>query len=465
MFSGQDVAECAAASTAASGAGVIACCQYKYGPAAAVRDPGGAWGEPSELTDDDGGSVGALTTAVSDRGDAIVLFTRSRGRQLRLSAVRRTPGATFGEPEVVAGPFRLSFDPSRPVLDSFQAAMTADGETIVLYEVPEGDHAGPRRNTVDVMVVTAPSGGRFGAPQKLAAMPRLSRSSLAVAADGHAVVALTDATSILAAERAPGRPFGTPVRVAAHQDPVGARTRVALDAAGRASIAWSGIAFGGVTAVTRAPSGAFSAPVALAPAVRRLPVEVLLVADGGFSYPIPAGGWYFGGADIHTGLDAGGAWVSWDSPQTAGRRSATPPPRSPRSRSTARPPRRRRSAGGSRTRATSPASRSTDGSPALMWVDDRGRLRLATEGARPPPRRCPTCRSARPLKTALGSRDKLRLPIRCSGPCEVRGQILGRLGHGRVGSRSTRGGEGTLVIDGYDVLHRAAPARAGPRRR
>ena len=91
VFSGPDVTECAAASTAASGAGVIACCQYAYGPAAAVREPGGAWGEPSELTDDDGGEVRALTTAVSERGDAIVLFTRGRGNELRLSA--RAPGA------------------------------------------------------------------------------------------------------------------------------------------------------------------------------------------------------------------------------------------------------------------------------------------------------------------------------------------------------------------------------------
>ena len=299
--------------------------------------------------------------------------------------------------------------------------MTADGETIVLYEVPEGDHAGPRRNTVDVMVVTAPSGGRFGAPQKLAAMPRLSRSSLAVAADGHAVVALTDATSILAAERAPGRPFGTPVRVAAHQDPVGARTRVALDAAGRASLAWSGIAFGGVTVVTRAPSGTFSAPVALAPAVRHLPLEVLLVAGGGFSYPVPAGGWYFGGADVATGLDAGGAWVAWDSPQqangvpyTAAALATLPLDGSPATTQTV---------GGRLSDARDVARvRLADGSPALTWVDDRGRLRLATEGS-PSAAPLPVVRAGAPLKTALGSRDKLRVPIRCGGPCDVRGQI------------------------------------------
>src|SRR5262245_14816376 len=42
-FSGQDVGECPAASIAASGAGVIACCRYSYQLAAAVREPGGAW--------------------------------------------------------------------------------------------------------------------------------------------------------------------------------------------------------------------------------------------------------------------------------------------------------------------------------------------------------------------------------------------------------------------------------------
>ena len=392
-FGGPDVAECASAATAASGAGVIVCCQYGYQPAAAIREPGGAWGEPFKLDDDDLGPADALATAVSERGDAIVLLTRSRGRELRLSAARRLPGAAFGALEVVAGPFRLQRDPTQPVLGSFQAAMTADGETIVLYELHEREHAGPRRNTVDLMVVTAAAGGRFGAPQKLATMPRLSRASLALAPDGHAIVSLTDKTSIRAAERAPGERFGAPVRVAALTDPVGARTRVALDAAGRASIAWTGVAFGGVTAVTRASSGAFAKPVALAPAVRRLPVDVALVMDGGLSYDVPAGGWYFGGADIHTGLDAGSAWVSWESPQTtrgfryyAAAFATLPFDGSPATTQTV----------GGQTEDAREVTRVTltDGAPALMWVDaDPG---CASPPKAPPPqsRHYPTCRSA-----------------------------------------------------------------------
>src|SRR5215218_6359272 len=59
-FRGPDVAECASAATAASGAGVIVCCQYGYQPAAAIREPGGAWGTPFKLDVDDRGPAGGL---------------------------------------------------------------------------------------------------------------------------------------------------------------------------------------------------------------------------------------------------------------------------------------------------------------------------------------------------------------------------------------------------------------------
>ena len=457
VFTNPDAAECPAASTAASGAGVIACCQYAYGATAAIREPGGTWGMPSELAKDDGGPVRALETAVSERGDAIVLFTRALGNELRLSAVRRTPGAAFGAPELVAGPFRLTPDVTVPVLDSFQAVMTADGETVVMYELPEDVHARPRRNTVDVMVVTAPAGGRFGAPQRLGVMPRLSHAWLAVAPDGHALVSLTDATSIRAAARAPGQRFSAPVRVASLADPVGARTRVALDATGRAAIAWSGIAFGGVAAATRAPSGVFATPVALAPAVRRLPVEVALVMDGGLSYDVPAGGWYFGGAGIQTGVDASGAWVSWESPQAIGgfRYNAAalatlPFDGSPATTQTV----------GGRTADAREVTRLTltDGAPTLMWLDDQSRLHLATEGVQTATTSLPEVEVGRPLKTALTSRDKLRLPVRCSGPCELRGQLLGD-SDTDASLTLEHGGKGTLVIDSFSSF--IAPRRPG----
>ena len=70
----------------------------------------------------------------------------------------------------------------------------------------------------------------------------------------------------------------------------------------------------------------------------------------------------------------------------------------------------------------------------------------------------PDVQVGRPLKTALTSRDKLRLPIRCSGPCEVRGRLLGH-SDTDVSLTLEHGGEGTLVIDAYTSF--IAPRRPG----
>lgn len=372
---------------------------------------------------------------------------------LRLLAVRRAPGGTFGEPELLDGPFEGE-------VRSLQAGLTAEGEAIVLWEAPERFDAVPLRNTVDVMIAIAPAGGRFGAPVKLAEMPRLSHASLAVAPDGHALVALADATLVRAAEREPGGAFGAPVPVVAHKDPVGVETRAALDGAGRAAIAWTGVAFGGVSAVTRAAPGAFSAPVALAPAVRRLPYDAFLLQSGGLSYELPAGGWYFGGAEIQTGLDPSGAWVTWDQPRVAsGHRydaaavatlgfDGTPAVTQTAGTATA-------SAGEPRRVAL------PDGTPGLMWIDyrddDHFRLRLATEGAPVSPAP-PEVRVGRPLKTALGVKDKLRLPVRCSGPCEIRAEVVGSSWFDAL-LLLERGGSGTLVLESYGQP--IAPQRPG----
>ncbi|WP_028062605.1 hypothetical protein [Solirubrobacter soli] len=457
-FDTPPVPDCGSASISASGSGVIACCNFREGPAAAVREPGGAWSEPSELAEEGYAGVIALATAVSERGDALVMysaesFSRDDRGAVRLYAVRRSPGGGFGEPESLGGPYG---DDVR----GLQAGLTAEGEAIVLWETPDDFDAVPRRNTVDLMVATAPAGGRFGAPVKLATMPRLSHASLAVAPDGHALVALADATTVRVAERAPGGAFGASVPVVAHKDPVGASTRAALDGAGRAAIAWTGVAFGGVGAVTRAAPGAFSAPVSLAPAVRRLPYDAFLLQDGGLTYDIPAGGWWFGGAEIQTGLDPSGAWVTWDQPQAArgpfhdlAAVATLPFDGSPALTQTAGTP---TASAGEPRRVALP-----DGTPGLMWLDfpddDHIRLRLATEGAPVSPAP-PELRVGRPLKTALGVNDKLRLPVRCGGPCEIRAELVGASWADTL-LQLPRGGSGTLVLDSY--AEPIAPRRPG----
>ena len=64
----------------------------------------------------------------------------------------------------------------------------------------------------------------------------------------------------------------------------------------------------------------------------------------------------------------------------------------------------------------------------------------------------------RPLKTRLTTAGRLHLPIRCSGPCEVRGQVVGNPdADGSLGLE--RGGNGTLVVEASTSY--IAPRRPG----
>ena len=91
-----------------------------------------------------------------------------------------------------------------------------------------------------------------------------------------------------------------------------------------------------------------------------------------------------------------------------------------------------------------------DGAPALIWADRferrRYRLRLAAEGATHEESAPPAVRIQAPAKSTLkGDRAVLRVPVKCSGPCELRGDLDG------IVSASTslaldRGGKGTLTF-------------------
>ena len=117
------------------------------------------------------------------------------------------------------------------------------------------------------------------------------------------------------AERAPGGAFGPPARVAALQDPLAARARAALGADGRAFVAWTGIATGGIHLVTRAPGGAFTAPTTLAKPDRTMLDDLFLNEQfGGVSGGL--GRWDFGGADLSAALAPDGrAVLAWTDPR------------------------------------------------------------------------------------------------------------------------------------------------------
>ncbi len=101
-----DVLGCAKAARHPSGAGVAAVEDASGAVVAAVRDPGGYWSTAAVLAPDPNGdwsyAADSVTVAVSDRGDAVVVWADMRFRKAgvdhRLWVARRAPGGRFEAP-------------------------------------------------------------------------------------------------------------------------------------------------------------------------------------------------------------------------------------------------------------------------------------------------------------------------------------------------------------------------------
>jgi hypothetical protein len=422
---------CAAVALAPSGAGVVACCFDRRPPAAIFRDPGGAWSPAVEIAPDDSLLVADIATAVSDQGAALVAWVERApdGQALAVKAVRRSPGATPGEVEV------LGDTTGTGTLD---VGIAADGEAFVAWTGPTSES---RR---DITVAIAPPGGPF-TTTRLAQVSRHARPSLAVAPDGHALVAYSDGQAVQVAERAPGGTFGAPTRVAELKDPLAANTKAELGADGRALVAWSGVATGGVYLVTRAPGAGFSATTTLTPGEPKMGFDVFLNEQFG-----GLGDWDWGGAELSTALAADGrgavAWID-PRPQTHTAKLAV-------TAFDGGAAVIRTAGGGLRSAYYARAIQLADGTPALTYVDgfsDTGfRVRVAAEGASTPEPALPRVRLRRPAKTTLaGDRAQLRVPVECSGPCELRATLTGTVA-GASGLFLEKGGKGTLLFVALD---------------
>ena len=438
---GPSAANCAVAATSASGVAVVVCCSEGGSwPVGSVRDAGGAWSQPAELGPGDGGPVVSLATAVSDRGDAIVAWTQvSPETQIAtVNVVRRAPGGAFGAVEVLGGPYHG--DPGR-----VSAGIAGDGDAVVLWKAPK---ATPR-NTADVNVAVAPATGRFTPAAALGEVNRRAEASLSLTPDGHALVAFSDGKTLQVAERAPGAAFGTPMTVAPVKDPVGVKTSAALLADGRALIAWTGVALGGVHVVSRPAGGAFTAPVTLAAGNAQMLDDIFLNdLFGGIS-----GGperWEFGGADIAAKLSPDGrGFVSWTHQRKTGAgwlkavnlATVSPGGGAPTTQTFS----------GGISDATYPIMLFlADGTPALTWARHFARngflLSVAFEGAKHEEPALPRVRVLEPAGRVLrGERAVLRVPVECSGPCELRGGLGGTLG-GEAYLVLNKAGKGTLVF-------------------
>jgi hypothetical protein len=441
---------CGAAATNPSGAAVVAGATNGTTLRVAVRDPGGGWGAPTRLAVADERFAEIDAAAVNARGDAVVVWiergwTDERNvTDYRVRSARRAAGGTFAVPVTLA---RMKVGDFPRV----SVGLGADGAPVVLWT--ELRTEGRLRVNVSV-------GG--GKATRLADVPVYAYPSLAVGADGRALVAFADGRGLAVAERAPGGGFGAPVRLSELDDDGGASTAVALGAGGEAVVAASRFSRGGVIAHTRSLLGAFRPAVTLAAPDRRAFDPEL--GTYGLSLPLPPGWWGYGGADLRATVAADGrALVTWSGPRRdADVRDWDPALATvPLDGST---PAVTVAGGGVHDPTTVVPLALADGTTALSWVEEPSfaklRLRLLADGAGADPGPAPPeVQVSGPASRRLRAAGALVLPVTCGGPCEVRAQVAGR--------RSSRellalpaAGKGRLRLR---PLERAiAPARLGP---
>lgn len=446
---------CASVDTRPSGAGVIAMPGETL--SVAVRDPGGSWGAPVQFDPGEEWGAPAVHATVSDRGDVLVVWREIRdesapgGTTQRVRAVRRAPGGTFGAVETIGA--------ESPRLEGIVGAIAATGEAFVMRTTVVGDRV-PFRAPVDV--ATAAPGAPFGAPVRVGEMPWTSTPALAAAADGRALVVVPDGRSVLVAERAPGAAFGpaTPVAQAPGTGFIG--TSATLGARGEAAVVWTRDLDGDGGVLTRTGPGAFvpsralprlgSAPASFDPFLNSQTFLADLLGTGLFAGatapPPPA-------------LTADGRallpWYDTRREPAAGALVSAPLAGGPLARQTM-------------ARGLEPAYDQlplvlADGTAALVWTEStpelfESDLHLAADGAgsgREPA--LPKVTVGAPRKRTLGDRDPLRLPVRCTRPCEVRAAIPGGFLPPSGMVRLPRGGRGTLEIIGASDAITAPRAR------
>ena len=455
---------CVAVATRASGAGVAFGWDGFEANKAALRDPGGTWSRPAAIATIDGRWQAGLgeKAAVSDNGHAAAAWIERHALAggedadeehfvYRLRVARRAPGGAFGPAETVVE--QTGQEPRHEV------GIADNGDAVVLLWHTEGSLPPVR---VPVQAAIAIAGGTFAAPVALGEIPGRAAPSLAVGADGRAVVAMPDRTSLRVAERPPGGAFGAPVPLAPASDPVGVHTRAAIGAGGQAAILAFGSEWHRITLVSRAAAGPFSAPVIVSSGEtpprnfdrfytsewlyaytsigqfvgHGLP-DLALTGDGRAlvaARSFDRVGRWLGDSARLTIVPLGGATVET---HTAGRRIGFDD--------------------------SVLALTLADGAPAIAWTTLgralRAEVHLATVGLTPPADGpVPRVRIGGPRNPVIPAGRPMKLPVTCSGPCEVHAEVIGNETDGGV--RLAHGGRGSigLFADSDDPF---APRRLG----
>ncbi len=411
---------CPAATVKPNGAGVVAA-PVGDGLSVAVREPGGAWGQATKLALPADVAVTDLATAVSPRGDAVVIWIelkfQRRGAFTRMRVAKRSAGGAFGAPQT------LTISELPPFSSNVAAGMADDGTAIIAFSHETGSERAIR-SVLDAAI--APPGAPFGAGQRLSTSI-FGEVRLAVGDDGGALLAFGADVGVRIAERAPGGGFGPAYTLGAGG---GSELTLALGSGGDALVAWGSGLVGDVTYARRTDASGFGPPIELRPA--SIGNEgVFLQGSGNFltggAGTSPGRPGDEGGTALRAALAPGGRAVfSW-----GGRRSragigwtAAHVATLSSDDSVAT-----QTLGGPLRDADSIAPIVLEnGVPAVAWGDNGdadGRAHLAIEGVTDPPRPALQVRVGAPADTSLRRTQPLVLPVTCSAACDVRAEVRG----------------------------------------
>jgi hypothetical protein len=202
--------------------------------------------------------------AANARGDAVVVFTTGSWNDQQVWSARRTRDGVWHEPRPVG-------DPTGEAIWRLHAGMSETGEAVFAWLSWDSDRGTSAWTAIEPADGPATDVRRMQAPGHSSTMP-----SLAVDHLGNAIVAWLeqpndpslDVSSVLAAVRAPGQPFGEPIDLGGSAFDFDSITaRLADD--GTAAVTWqdarangpNGASLGGIRAAFGVvPAGVFKPP-------------------------------------------------------------------------------------------------------------------------------------------------------------------------------------------------------------
>lgn len=281
---------------------------------AATRPAGGAWTTPVTLSDA-GQNADDPQVAVDTDGDAVAIWRRSDGTNIRVQAAARPAGGAWTAPTTIsaAGP------------DTYDAgvAVDPDGDAVAVWTQSDGSN-------IRVQAATRPAGGAWTAPDTLSTAGRdATAPQVGVDADGDAVAVWrrSDGSNVRAqaATRPAGGTWAAPDTIS-DAGQTASEPQVAVGADGTATAAWRANDGGDqyVKAATRPAGGAWTTPATLsnpAQTADRPQVAVDATGDTTAVWRQTGGGYYRVTAATRP---AGGSWSAADTLSDAGQHAYLP---------------------------------------------------------------------------------------------------------------------------------------------